>query len=31
MTYQEARVRNIAQNREEEEWYKEENKPNTDW
>ena len=31
ITHQEAGVRNIAQNREKEEWYKEENEPNTDW
>ena len=31
ITRQEAGVRNIAQNREKQEWTKEENKPNTDW
>ena len=31
MAYQEAGVRNIAQNCEKEEWQHEENKPKTDW
>ena len=31
MTHQEAGVRNIAQNREKQEWAEEEDKPNTDW
>ena len=31
ITHQEAGVRDIAQNREKQEWTEEENKPNTDW
>ena len=31
IAHQEAGVRNIAQNREKEEWAEEEDKPNTDW
>ena len=31
IAHQEAGVRNIAQNREKEEWQHEENKPKTDW
>ena len=31
VTHQEAEVRDIAQNGEQEEWNHEENKPNADW